>query len=291
MSTLSVIGCGHLGRTLARLWHEAGVLDIGDLLTRSPRSATAARDFVGAGRPLADFAALAPADIFLVATTDDALATAAGSLAASGVLRGGEVVFHASGATPSMVLAPLRDCGAVIGSVHPVLSFASPERALCDFPGSFCGVEGDESALAVLRPLFDALGARLFAVDADAKLLYHSAAVFACNYLPGLVECGVRAHALAGIDRATAMAILEPIVRGTLDNIFGHGPAQALSGPIARGDHTLVARQFEALKTRDAQLAAIYRHMATITLELSREQGNASPAALEELQRLLGQER
>ena len=171
MTTLSVVGCGHLGRTLARLWHEAGVLRIGDLLTRSPRSAAGAREFVGAGRPIADFAALAPADIFLVATADDALAEAAAALAASGVLRGGEVVFHASGATPSALLAPLREHGVAVASVHPVLSFARPEQALAAFAGSFCGVEGDAPALARLRPLSEALGARLFEVDADAKVL------------------------------------------------------------------------------------------------------------------------
>ncbi len=291
MSTLAVVGCGHLGRTLARLWHEAGVFEVGDLLTRSPASAAAAVAFVGAGRGIADFSALAPADVFLVATADDSLAAVAAALAASTALRGGEVVFHASGATPSSVLEPVRRRGAVIASVHPVLSFANPERALGAFRGSWCGMEGETAALERLRPAFEALGARLFAVDAAAKTHYHAAAVFACNYLPTLLECALRAYARAGIDRVTGMAILEPIMRATLDNLFRHGPAAALSGPLARGDHALVARQLAALHASDPALAAVYRELAAVTLELSREQGAASPGALTALQELIDADR
>ena len=287
MKRLSVIGCGHLGRTLARLWHEAGLFELGELLTRSPASGERARSFVGAGRAVQDMARLAAADLFLVATPDDALGETARGLTASGVLRPGDVVFHASGATPSAVLDPVRAGGAVIASVHPVLSFASPEKALTAFAGTWCGVEGEETALSALRPAFTALGARLFDIDARAKPVYHAAAVLACNYLPVLIECALRAYGHAGVGRDTGMAILEPIVRGTVDNVFSVGPAMGLSGPVARGDHQLVERQLAALAARDPTLCGIYRELATIAVGLAREQGHATPESLDAIDRLL----
>ena len=272
---------------MARLWHEAGVFDIGDLWSRSSAHADEAARFVGAGRPLHDLAALAPADLHLVSTPDDALADTAAALAAAGVIRAGDVVFHASGATASTALAAAREAGAVTASLHPVLSFASPERAVAGFAGTWVAAEGEAAALAVLRPAFAALGARLFDIDAAAKPVYHAAAVLACNYLPALLEASLRAYGHAGVDRATAMAVLEPIVRGTVDNLFRLGPARALSGPVARGDAALVARQLAAVAGRDALLGRIYRDLGRIAVDLSREQGNASGEALDALARTL----
>jgi len=51
-------------------------------------------------------------------------------------------------------------------------------------------------------------------------------------------------------------------VRETLDNVFRLGTVQALTGPIARGDHVVVAQQVEALGAWDARIAAIYKQLA-----------------------------
>ena len=287
MKRLAVIGAGRLGRTLARLWRERGVVAIADVVTRSVASAAAATAFIGAGRPLADVDGLAGADLFLVATPDDAIADSARALVASGALRGGNVVFHCSGSQPSALLAPVRDRGVRIASVHPVKSFARPEDAILDFDGTWCAVEGDADALAVLRPAFEAIGARLFDIDGEAKTLYHAGAVLVCNDLVALMEAGLRVYERAGVPRETALAVIEPLVRGTLDNVFRLGPVAALTGPVARGDHAVVARQLDALRAVDPAAARTYLALAGIALDLSRRQGSASLEALAELARLL----
>ena len=54
MQILNIIGCGRVGRTLARLWHEGGVFTIGDISDRTADKSRAAVAFIGGGRASAD---------------------------------------------------------------------------------------------------------------------------------------------------------------------------------------------------------------------------------------------
>ena len=50
-----------------------------------------------------------------------------------------------------------------------------------------------------------------------------------------------------------------PLVRGTVENVETLGPAAALTGPVARGDHDTVTRHLDALPDdeRDAYRALV----------------------------------
>lgn len=284
---LAVLGCGRAARTLARLWSEGGVFTIGGIANRSAASAAAAVDFIGAGTAAADVSRLGTADVYLLGTPDAALAAACDALATTGVLGPGRVVFHLSGALPSAVLASARAAGAAVAGIHPVKSFADPARSLASFAGTWCGMEGDAAALALLRPAAEAIGARPFAIDPARKSLYHAGSVFACNYLTALIETSLRVYQEAGIGRETACRILEPIVRGTVDNVFALGTRRALTGPIARGERAVVARQLEALEGWDAAVAALYRRLGAVALVLARAQGATAADALDDVEVVL----
>jgi len=287
MKTFSIIGCGAVGKTIGRLFHEAGFFRLGDILNRSRDSARRAADFIGAGRPLAQALDMEPADFYLIAASDDAISLCACDLAASGLIRPGTVVCHMSGALSSAVLQPVRDLGAVAASVHPVKSFADPRVAVGDFAGTWCGIEGDQPAVAVLSEAFGAIGGNVFSLDPRFKTIYHAGSVLVCNYLTALMEAGVRAYQKGGLPRETALQVMEPLVRGTLDNVFRFGTVQALTGPIARGDAAVVSAQLEALEGWDGELAQIYRVLGAVALDLSRRRGQAGKADLESLEKLL----
>jgi predicted short-subunit dehydrogenase-like oxidoreductase (DUF2520 family) len=94
--------------------------------------------------------------------------------------------------------------------------------------------------------------------------------VFSSNYLAALVQAALDSHAAAGIDEATSLRILAPILRDALAAILDKGPVAALTGPIARGDAVTVAAQAEALAGRDAELAGLYAALGRKTVELAR---------------------
>lgn len=285
--TLNIIGCGKVGKTLGYLWQQAGIFRLGSILNRTLASSVAAVDFLQGGQAVTRMSELAPADIFLLGCADNHLADCCAELVASGVLQPGNCVFHCSGALSSTLLEPARKLGAHIASVHPVKSFADPAHATQNFAGTFCGMEGDPAALAILQAAFTGIGARCFVLNAEYKTLYHAASVIACNYLVALQEVSLQTFAEAGVERELAMQILEPIVQGTVSNIFRLGTAAALTGPIARGDHTVVARQVEALGAWRGDYADLYRLLGQVASELSRQQGHAQEADLQTIRQLL----
>ena len=267
--SLSIIGGGNVGRTLGRLWHAGGMFDIRDVMCRTPDSAMRATAFIGAGRAIAAFENLQAADVYMITTSDDGIASACAALAQTGLLHAGSVVFHCSGARQSRELADAHACGAAVASIHPIRSFASPDTVAAGFSGTYCGVEGDPRAIDVLERYFTAIGARLVAIDAECKILYHAAAVFASNYLPTLLAAAQQAYVAAGIPPDTALQMMERLVRETVDNIFRLGPAKALSGPIARGDTATVEKQQSAVSAWNEEYGKLYAQFAELTTRLA----------------------
>lgn len=266
--TLNLIGPGRLGQTLARLWQDAGLVTVSGILGRNQEKTATAAAFIGAGTPV-DWPELPPARLTLLATPDDLLTAAANQLATNGTLRPGDIVFHCSGALASDILAPLREQGAYLASIHPLKSFANPELAIVDFAGTYCGYEGNAPALDILLPLFNSIGARCFPIDPANKTLYHAGAVLACNALIALMHAALQSMAAAGVPQQTAWPALRPLIDGTLANIDRLGPAGALTGPIARGDVKTVARQNAALHALDPQLGEVYSALGKLTASLS----------------------
>jgi predicted short-subunit dehydrogenase-like oxidoreductase (DUF2520 family) len=288
MKTLNVIGAGRVGRTLAHLLHHNQMFAIQAVLNGTAASARAAVAFIGAGDAAQALEAMAPADVWMVTTPDRRIADTCAMLAASGRLRPGDVVFHCSGALASSELETAAAAGALVASVHPLKTFAEPADAIRTFAGTPCVAEGDPAALQVLAPVFERIGARLMEIDRGGKTLYHAACVIVSNDLVALLETGLRCYEQAGIARDAASRMIEPIVRETVENVLRSGTARALTGPVARGDDLVVARHLEALDASDARIAAIYRVLGRVALELARDKGAAEDAALARVEALLG---
>lgn len=271
--TLSIIGCGKVGRTLGRLWHRSGqdsrTFVLLDILNRSIASAQQASAFIGAGSVAANYGELRSADVYLIAAGDDQIATCCRALAASGKLQAGSIVFHCSGALSSLELAAAVEHGAAVASIHPIRSFAMPEHVAEHFDGTWCGSEGDAAALAVLGPAFSAIGAQLVEIQREQKTLYHAAAVFASNYQVTLIDVAQQAYIAAGISPELALKLIEPLMSESAANAFRLGPAAALTGPIARGDLATVARQHQAVQQWQPQIAGLYQQFAALTTDLA----------------------
>ncbi len=269
-ATLSMIGCGKVGQTLGRLWRENHVVGIQDILNRSAASGMAAVAFIGAGRVANNYVDLHPADIFLIAVPDDQIAACCEALANADCLSRNSIVLHCSGALPSSILQAASAHGAAIASIHPIRSFAVPEKIIHDFAGTYCGVEGDQRALDILTPLFTAIGAQLVTIKSEDKILYHAAAVFASNYLVTLLDTAVQTYAQAGIPQEVALKMMTSLVRETTQNVLTIGPQQALTGPIARNDVVTVLNQYRAVSKWNRRYGDLYKQLGKITAYLAR---------------------
>lgn len=268
MKTLSIIGAGRVGQTLARVWHQQAVFRIGQVINRSPASTAHALAVIGAGTA-ASWSDLQPADIWMLSVADDQISQAVAQLVTSAVLRPGDVVFHCSGAKASLLLAPAAQAGALMASVHPVRSFADPVQVAADFAGTICSLEGDAQALILIEAALQAVAAQIVRIEAEHKLVYHAAAVMASNYLVTLMDTVLATYQAAGIPLEMAQAMAAPLARLSLENVFSLGAERALTGPIARGDMALVQQQATALTQALPAAGALYQALIAPTQALA----------------------
>lgn len=300
MLTLSCIGAGRLGQTLCHLLSQRSDIAIGQIINSNQLSSQRAVDFIGCGSA-ATIDDLKQADIWLIATPDNQIESAAKKLQDAKILKPETVIFHCSGLLLSSILQNKQQ-DLNVASVHPIHSFADPKRSINTFAGSHCAIEGSANALTQLDALFSSLGALTFTLDSQQKSLYHAASVMACNYLVSLLEVSHQMLKEAGIDEAVIdeavideavideaginstenSSPLESLIRQTLDNYFSLGATQALTGPIARGDTDTIKTHIKALQQApDADLwKQLYSALGKATLPISAKQGQASQEQL-----------
>ncbi|WMW80470.1 DUF2520 domain-containing protein [Undibacterium cyanobacteriorum] len=273
MRTLSIIGPGRVGRSLGKLFHQLEVFQITSVMSRSLESAVSSSAFIGAGEPVISIEQLSAADVFMLAVPDDEIEHQVSRLRQYALVETDCIVFHCSGSKSSSILAPLRECGAHVASVHPVRSFADPALVVSDFHGTMCGIEGDQLALQTLSAAFGAIGARVFELSPEHKLRYHAASVFASNYLVTLIDVAQQCYVAAGLDLDLAARLAQPLASKTLENCFRLGTTAALTGPIKRGDFETVQRQENDLLSLDRSIAELYKSFVPLTTEIAKRSG------------------
>ncbi|MFZ6864245.1 Rossmann-like and DUF2520 domain-containing protein [Undibacterium sp. Ji67W] len=271
MKNLTIIGAGKVGKVLGRCFQQHGVFNIAQILNRRPQSALSACEFIGLNpvSALTDCRQLQIADVWMLAVSDDQIIPACKMLQVQGLLHADSMVFHCSGSKASTELVEAIEAGAAVASLHPVASFADPQHVADNFAGTICSIEGDQRALAVLLPALEAIGAQVVQISAETKLLYHAGSVFASNYLVTLLDTALRAYEAAGIPPELALAMAAPLARQSMENVFAMGAAQALTGPIARGDMQTVARQHAVVADWDVKAGELYQAFTPPTQALA----------------------
>jgi predicted short-subunit dehydrogenase-like oxidoreductase (DUF2520 family) len=246
IASVTIVGAGRLGSALARALSAAGVAVEGPLgRDAAPRS-----------------------EIALLCVPDGEISTAAARIGRP------RFVGHVSGATPLGELGESSD-GAF--GLHPLQTFAGGEGPEA-FRGVGCAIAGrTPEALAVARELAERLGMAPIEISDAERAAYHAAASIASNFLVTLQAAAEQVAAGAGIAPADARALLAPLVRSTVENWVERGPADALTGPVARGDHATVAGQRDAVERHAPELLALFDELVARTAALA-DRGAEVPA-------------
>jgi predicted short-subunit dehydrogenase-like oxidoreductase (DUF2520 family) len=270
---INIIGCGRLGKSIGKLVSSvAGISDV-RVCNSTFESSERAVSFIGSGAPVCSIAELPPSPLWMIASPDPAIQGVAQELARHSSLREGDVLFHCSGALSSQVLEAARERGADVASVHPIRSFAEPSLAVDQFRDTYCAVEGGSKAVSCVQSLFERIGARVFQVDTEAKVVLHVGHVFSSNYIVTILECAERLYAGAGISPEVYRAFMAPLVQSAVDNSRALGTARALTGPISRGDEEMVSRHIEELRSKGGDLVDVYVSLAIQASYLAGKQG------------------
>ncbi len=283
MLRLGFIGAGTVGTALAiRLSHKG--YRVAAVSSRSRNSAEKLAQAVSGCQALDSNQAVADtAELVFITTPDDNIAP----LAAEIKWHAGQSVVHCSGADSTEILEPARRQGAGTGVLHPLQTFASTEQAIENMPGSTFALEAEEPLLSVLKEMATALGGQWIELKAKDKVLYHAAAVIACNYLVTLVKLATDLWQAFNIPPQQATQALLPLLRGTINNIDAVGIPKCLTGPIARGDSGTVKKHLAALEKAAPDILPAYRELGRQTIPIARAKGRINGRQAQELEDIL----
>lgn len=280
---IGIIGAGTVGTALACQLSRNGY-EVVAVASRSASSAQRLASAVGSARVYADVQGVADSSGLVFVTTPDA---AIAAVVSSVRWHEGQSVLHCSGADSLDVLETARSAGARVGAFHPLQTFASVDQAVANIPGSTFALEAEEPLLAVLKEMAGDLGGHWVVLKAGDKVLYHAAAVIACNYMVTLTKLATDLWATFGVERSEATRALLPLLKGTVNNIEVVGLPNCLTGPIARGDTVTVSKHLAALEERAPDLVSTYKDLALQTIPISLAKGRIGPNQADELRRVL----
>lgn len=256
--TIAIVGPGRLGSALALALVDAGYR-ITHIVARRPASGRTLARSVGA-RVVTHQSGSIEADIVWLCVPDPQIASAARSIRTNWR---GRYAFHSSGALGSDALDFVRRQGAKVASVHPFMTFvhaSTPSSKKVPF-----GLEGDVSAVREARRIVNGLGGEAFNIRKKDKMAYHAWATFASPLLLATLATAEQVAHRAGFPASKARRMMELIAAQTLKNYIELGAAGALSGPIVRGDATMVRAHLKALRNMP-EAAEVYRALARSAL-------------------------
>jgi predicted short-subunit dehydrogenase-like oxidoreductase (DUF2520 family) len=223
------------------------------------------------------------AELIFITTPDDVISTVVSEVN----WHTGQSVVHCSGADSVETIRSAENQGASVGGFHPLQTFASVQQAIDNIPGSTFALETGEPLLTTLKDMVAALGGTWIELAADDKVLYHAAAVIACNYLVTLVKLATDLWQIFDVPREKATRALLPLLTGTIANIERVGIPQCLTGPIARGDTGTIEKHLHALQRTAPELLATYCDLGRQTVPIAQAKGRIDENRANELMALL----
>ncbi len=280
--SLAIIGAGRVGRALGRRLRELG-WKIAAVVTRSEPTARKATRYIGGGHAHAVISRrVLAAHVTLITVPDAAVEKVARELARIGAeeLRG-KIVLHTSGALGSNVLEAVRECGAAVGSMHPLQTFSGV--GVPPLEGRVFAIEGDAGAMRMARQIVRALGGTPVHLESPKKPLYHAAGALAAGHMLALMEAATQMMMETGMNRREAVRALLPLTRQVLENFERLGPRAAWTGPLSRRDFGVVASHAAALRELPDEFLEAYQILNRLSARVLSKDSHELLTELEKL--------
>jgi predicted short-subunit dehydrogenase-like oxidoreductase (DUF2520 family) len=281
LRTCSIIGTGVASRAITPALSDAGMV----VATVTGRDDEAAARLAGqSGARSASLAEIPRSiDLLLLCVSDVAIAEVVAQLSRKNDFDG-TIVAHLAGAHPASLIEPLRDRGARPGKAHPIASLAGGPPRL---RGVAWGIEGDSAVVESLAQMVTALDGRPIPLTGVDLELYHVAAVFASNFLVGVLGVAADLWRRSSAPVPVDVALL-PLAQTVLANWTDMGLERALTGPIARGDLDAVRDQLKRMSgDREAHL---YRTLAIATAQVAARRTDVDHEIIAEIVRVLAED-
>jgi predicted short-subunit dehydrogenase-like oxidoreductase (DUF2520 family) len=264
---VAVVGPGRVGTlvgtALARSGHRVAAVAGGSAAARARLA-----ELVAGVRPYDDVAeAVRGSELVVLSVPDDAIAEVVTDLARADAFAEEQRVVHLAG---SQGLAPLRLAaagGARVAACHPAMTVPVGSTD----PDLLVGVAWAVTASVRDRgwawDLVTDLGGDAHDVADDRRVLYHAGLAVGANAVGAAVAVARKLLLAAGL--VDPSPFLGPLVRASGANVLARG-ADALTGPVVRGDVGTIERHLDGLAVDVPALLASYRALTWVVLDQVR---------------------
>lgn len=248
---IGFIGAGKVGCSMGRYMKEQG-LPVAGYFSRQIESSKFAGTFTGTEAFETIKEMTEKCDILCITTTDGEIENAWNELQKQELE--GKIICHFSGSYSSAVFKGIEEKKAMGCSIHPMCAFSDKSTSYRQLNQVLFTMEGEDKALATMRPLFEQMGNRVLRIASDKKVLYHCSASLVSNFMIGLYQMGLDCMEECGLTREEAELLFRPLICGNIAKMLDKGPEKALSGPIERNDTQTIDKHLQVLEDKDREL-------------------------------------
>ena len=222
-------------------------------------------------------------DLVFITTPDDAIEAIARNVRWHSEMG----VAHCSGAETASLLEAAQECGAMIGSFHPMQTFPITNLGAASLSGVAFAVEGSSSLIDTLKQMAHGLGGWPVEIAPQHRALYHLSGFLACGAVITLAGQAAELWKVMGYTKEQGLEVLVPILRSTVASLEAEGTPAALTGPISRGDVGTVRKHLDALEGQAPSMIPLYCEIALVNVAMSRDKSGIDHAKEQEITTLL----
>ncbi|MDG2433845.1 Rossmann-like and DUF2520 domain-containing protein [Flavobacterium sp.] len=238
MIKVSIIGSGNVAQHLISAFkavQKAGAkLELVEVYSRKKETVT---HLVEQDQITTSINDLKEADIYIIAVSDDAIASVAQQLPFKNRL-----VVHTSGSVSVDVIADTNRKGVF----YPLQSFTKNKAV--DFTTIPICLEAENATdYQLIDALAKLISPKVFAINSQQRRALHVAAVFVNNFTNHLYQIG---KSICD-ENQIPFAILHPLINETAQKIASLTPSQAQTGPAIRQDEKTIATHQDFLSNEE----------------------------------------
>ena len=219
MIKITIIGSGNVAQHLIDAFAKSNTVEIIQVFSRTQKQVSSLLD---SSKITNDWNALKEADLYIIAVSDDAIASVASQLPFENRL-----VVHTSGSAP---LSSLSDKNRK-GVFYPLQTFTKGKPI--DFKTiPFCLETQFENDSVLLEKVASSISDNVYKIDSHQRKALHVAAVFVNNFTNYLYQLGNDICQ----ENHVPFDILKPLILETAEKLLTLSPKDAQTGPAKRND-------------------------------------------------------
>lgn len=231
MIKVVLIGSGNVAQHLILAFTKSKKIEIIQVFSRQKE---AVKHLVDASKIINDWSALAKADLYIIAVSDDAISEVSAQIPFANKL-----VAHTSGSIAFTALNS-KNRRAVF---YPLQTFTKDKPV--DFSQiPICLESENEADFNLLEKVAKSICKKSYKINSEQRKALHVSAVYVNNFVNYLYQIG---HEIC-IDNNLEFEILKPLILETANKIMTLSPKEAQTGPAKRNDKHTIKSHLDFLK-------------------------------------------